>query len=112
MRECIKVCLWGGLLCLPLNALASHISVDKDSQPDVTCQIVEDGVTDDGPAINDCLKNNPGRHIMLEKKGSASYGGGQATSKDIYSTETLTMIGDAQWLDCNVPALWAGGCPH
>jgi hypothetical protein len=53
---------------------------------------------------------HPGRHIMLRKIGGASYGGGQATSKDIYSSQTVSMVGDAQWLDCDAPALWAGGC--
>src|SRR5215467_9213939 len=111
MRKWIKCCLWGGLLCLPpLGILAKDTAVDKDSQAYVTCQIVEDGVTDDGPVINACLKEHPGRHVMLHKKGQASYGGGQASSKDIYSGQTLTMVGDAQWLDCDVPALWAGGC--
>ena len=47
---------------------------------------------------------------MLRKTGGASYGGGQATSKDIYSSQTLTMVGNAQWLDCDAPALWSGGC--
>lgn len=110
MTMWIKCCLWYGVLCLPLVAWANDTPANKDSQGYVTCQIAEDGLTDDGPAINTCLKENPGRHIMLHKKGSASFGGGQATSKDIYSGETLTMIGDAQWLDCDIPALWAGGC--
>lgn len=85
-------------------------AVDDNSLPYVTCQLAEDGVTDDGPAINACLKEHPGRHIMLRKRGGPSYGGGQATSKDIYSSETITLVGDAQWLDCDVPSLWAGGC--
>src|SRR5215469_5804730 len=100
------LCLWP--LAIPL--FASVAPVENDSQPYVTCPITEDGVTDDGPAINACLKDHPGRHVMLHKKGQPSFGGGQATSKDIYSSQTLTMIGDAQWLDGNVPALWSGGC--
>src|SRR5579864_4948501 len=102
---------WFLLLC-PLAALMVMSAATRaaTSEPYVTCQLAEDGVTDDGPAINACLKSHPGRHIMLRKVGRASYGGGQATSKDIYSSETLTMAGDAQWLDCEVPSLWAGGC--
>jgi len=113
MRKSINRHLWSWLLCLwslPLGLSAHGAPLDNDTEPYITCQIAENGVTDDGPAINACLKAHPGRHIMLQKKGGASYGGGQATSKDIYSTQTLTMVGDAQWLDCNVPALWAGGC--
>lgn len=91
-------------------AAAATAAPVNAAQPYVTCSIAEDGVTDDGPAINACLAANPGRHILLHKTGGASYGGGQATSKDIYSSQTLTMVGDAQWLDCEVPALWAGGC--
>jgi hypothetical protein len=115
MRECfVNSCRLAALLVwLPLLGVtlrASATPAANDSQPYVTCQLAEDGVTDDGPAINACLKAHPGRHIMLRKVGGASYGGGQATSKDIYSSQTLTMVGDAQWLDCDVPALWAGGC--
>ena len=95
-------------LAVALIATASHAA--RTAEPYVTCNLAEDGVTDDGPAINACLAEHPGRHIMLHKVGAASYGGGQATSKDIYSRQTLTMVGDAQWLDCDVPALWAGGC--
>lgn len=95
-------------LAVALTATAA--TRGEASQPYVTCQLAEDGVTDDGPAINACLKAHPGRHIMLHKSGGPSYGGGQATSKDIYSDETLTLVGDAQWLDCEVPSLWAGGC--
>ena len=100
--------LRSGILCLwPLAfaLAAAGTPAENSSQPYVTCQLAENGVTDDGPAINACLKEHPGRHIMLRKTGSASFGGGQATSKDIYSSQTLTMVGDAQWLDCDVPAL-------
>jgi len=100
--------VWLWLLAMALRASATPAA--NDSQPYVTCQLAEDGITDDGPAINACLRSHPGRHIMLRKVGGASYGGGQATSKDIYSSQTLTMVGNAQWLDCEVPALWAGGC--
>src|SRR5260370_25592404 len=102
------VLVWLWLLAVTPRASATPAA--NDSQPYVTGQLAEDGDTDDGPAINACMKSHPGRHIMLLKAGGASYGGGQATSKDIYSSQTLTMVGDAQWLDCNVPALWAGGC--
>ena len=100
--------LWICASIMPLSVTAAHAATA--SEPYVTCQLAEDGVTDDGPAINACLTAHPGRHIMLRKTGAASYGGGQATSKDIYSSQTLTMVGDAQWLDCDAPALWAGGC--
>ena len=76
----------------------------------VECGIAEDGVSDDGPAINACLKENAGRHIMLRKRGPSNAGGGTPTSVDIYSRETLTMVGNAQHLDCEVPSLWSGGC--
>jgi len=76
----------------------------------VECGIVEDGVSDDGPGINACLKENPGKHIMLRKRGTSSAGGGAPTSVDIYSGETITMVGNAQHLDCEVPSLWSGGC--
>src|SRR5215469_13550095 len=112
MRECI-LCIGecaGKLVFAFLIGGLSAGAAQTSTQPYITCQIVQDGVTDDGPAINACLEEHPGRHIMLHKQGGASYGGGQATSKDIYSTQTLTMVGDAQWLDCNVPSLWAGGC--
>ena len=104
MRECI-LCIseFAGKLvfaCL-IGGLGAGIA-QTSSQPYTTCQIVQDGVTDDGPAINACLEEHPGRHIMLHKLGEASYGGGQATSKDIYSSQTITMVGDAQWLDCIV----------
>jgi hypothetical protein len=76
----------------------------------VECGIVEDGVSDDGPAINTCLKENAGKHIMLRKRGASNAGGGTPTSIDIYSGETITMVGNAQHLDCEVPSLWSGGC--
>src|ERR1700761_1845399 len=91
-------------------AAAAAKQTEPISEPYVTCRLAEDGVTDDGPAINACLAAHPGRHIMLRKTGGPSYGGGQATSKDIRSSQTLTLVGDAQWLDCDVPSLWAGGC--
>ena len=97
-------------LALVLMATAVAQQEANNSEAYITCHLAEDGVTDDGPAINACLAAHPGRHIMLRKAGGASYGGGQATSKDIYSSQTLTLVGDAQWLDCDVPALWAGGC--
>ena len=98
------------LLCLAVQAASTKPSAPIPQDAYVTCQLAEDGVTDDGPAINACLAAHPGRHILLRKAGGPSYGGGQATSKDIYSSQTLTMTGDAQWLDCDVPSLWAGGC--
>ena len=76
----------------------------------VECGIAEDGVSDDGPAINACLKENAGKHIMLRKRGTSSAGGGAPTSVDIYSGETITLVGNAQHLDCEVPSLWSGGC--
>ncbi len=79
-------------------------------EADVECGIAEDGVSDDGPAINACLKENAGKHIMLRKRGISSAGGGAPTSVDIYSGETITMVGNAQHLDCEVPSLWSGGC--
>ncbi len=101
---------WLLSVALFTTATAAAQQPANPSEPFVTCHLAEDGVTDDGPAINACLAAHPGRHIMLRKTGGASYGGGQATSKDIYSSQTLTLVGDAQWLDCDVPALWAGGC--
>ena len=103
---------WFLMLC-PLAVTLTAMSPTTraaTSEPYVTCNLAENGATDDGPAINACLAAHPGRHIMLRKTGGASYGGGQATSKDIYSSQTITMVGDAQWLDCDAPALWAGGC--
>ena len=76
----------------------------------VECGIAEDGVSDDGPAINTCLKKNAGKHIMLRKRGASNANGGTPTSVDIYSGETITMVGNAQHLDCEVPSLWSGGC--
>jgi hypothetical protein len=76
----------------------------------VECGIAEDGVSDDGPTINACLKENAGKHIMLRKRGASNAGGGTPTSVDIYSGETITMVGNAQHLDCEVPSLWSGGC--
>ena len=67
-------------------------------------------MSDDGPAINACLRENAGKHIMLRKRGISSAGGGAPTSVDIYSGETITMVGNAQHLDCEVPSLWSGGC--
>src|SRR5215469_9292079 len=111
MRKWINCCMCGGLLFLwSVGLFATGEPADTNPQGYVTCLIAEDGVTDDGPSINACLKDHPGRHVMLHKKGGASYGGGQATSKDIYSSQTLTMGGNAQRLDCDVPALWTGGC--
>ena|ERR1039458_42998 len=94
---------------LAVALIATATQAANTSEPYVTCHLAEDGVTDDGLAVNACLAAHPGRHIMLRKAGGASYGGGQATSKDIYSSQTLTLVGDAQWLDCDAPALWAGG---
>jgi hypothetical protein len=108
--SCRLTAIFVWLLLLAVTLGASATPAGSDSQPYVTCQLAEDGVIDDGPAINACLKAHPGRHIMLRKVGGASYGGGEATSKDIYSSQTLTMVGNAQWLDCDVPALWGGGC--
>jgi hypothetical protein len=76
----------------------------------VECGVTEDGLSDDGPAINACLQQNAGKHIMLRKRGPSNAGGGTPTSVDIYSGETITMVGDAQHLDCEVPSLWGGGC--
>lgn len=76
----------------------------------VECGLVEDGLSDDGPAINACLKENAGKHIMLRKRRASDAGGGTPTSVDIYSGETITMVGNAQHLDCEVPSLWSGGC--
>src|SRR5580700_9695597 len=98
------------LLSLALQAASTRPPAANPPDAYVTCPLAEDGVTDDGPAINACLSAHPGRHILLRKAGGPSYGGGQATSKDIYSSQTLTLTGDAQWLDCDVPSLWAGGC--
>jgi hypothetical protein len=98
------------LLCLALQAASTRPLAAIPQDAYVTCQLAEDGVTDDGPALNACLAAHPGRHILLRKAGGPSHGGGQATSKDIYSSQTLTLVGDAQWLDCDVPSLWAGGC--
>jgi hypothetical protein len=47
---------------------------------------------------------------VLRKRGASNAGGGTPTSVDIYSGETITMIGNAQHLDCEVPSLWSGGC--
>jgi hypothetical protein len=74
------------------------------------CGVAEDGNTDDGPAINACLAAHPGKHVMLRKRGSSNAGGGTPTSVDIYSSQTITMVGNAQHLDCEVPSLWSGGC--
>ena len=39
----------------------------------VECGLAEDGVSDDGPAINACLKENAGKHIILRKRGRAQH---------------------------------------
>ena len=54
----------------------------------VECGIVEDGVSDDGPGINACLKENPGKHIMLRKRGTSSAGGGAGANSRRYWHET------------------------
>jgi hypothetical protein len=96
------------------SQLANHSNSRTAGPPyvdaHVECGVAEDGVSDDGPAINVCLKENAGRHIMLRKRGASNAGGGTPTSVDIYSGETITMVGNAQHLDCEVPSLWSGGC--
>jgi hypothetical protein len=92
------------------SQLANHSNSRTAGPPyvdaHVECGVAEDGVSDDGPAINVCLKENAGRHIMLRKRGASNAGGGTPTSVDIYSGETITMVGNAQHLDCEVPSLW------
>jgi hypothetical protein len=76
----------------------------------VECGIPKDGVSDDGPAISACLKQNAARRIILRKRGLSNAGGGVPTSVDIYSSEVTTRVGNAQPPDCEVPSLWPGGC--
>jgi hypothetical protein len=63
--------------------------------------VVGDGVHDDGPYIQECIDQNPGKHIVLPKTRSGSATG---TSPDYFSSQTITLNGDSMWLSGAVPA--------
>lgn len=71
------------------------------------CGAKGDGLTDDGPAIQNCLNSNPGRHIIFPKMCVAVSGGGQSCI-DYKSSVSLSMLGNGQWLDGEVGSLWQG----
>lgn len=72
------------------------------------CGAVGDNVTDDYAAIQACINNNPGRHLIFPKVRPSNSGGGTATNCDYYVSQQLVMKGNAQWLEGALPANWSG----
>ena len=71
------------------------------------CGAKGDGSTDDGPAIQNCLNSNPGRHIIFPKMCGALSGGPQSCI-DYKSSVSLSMSGNGQWLDGEIGSMWQG----
>lgn len=68
------------------------------------CGAKGDGVTDDGPAIQACLKNNPGRTIMLRKMRNTpagSYTTKNGAGIDYLSSIRIRISQPGTALDCN-----------
>lgn len=72
------------------------------------CGAVGNGVTDDYTAIQNCINNNPGRHIVFPKRSAGTTGGG-ATNTDYYLSQQLVVSYNGTWLDGANPANWTGG---
>ena len=80
---------------LPLTNAIVNVLKDCDG-------VVGDGHTDDWFALQSCINNNPGKHIVLPK--TQVY----PESTDYYVTQTLTLCGDSQWLSGETAARYTG----
>lgn len=90
------------------RSVAAAVLLCAGAFAQVPCWNVPASPADGGPAIQACLDANPGRTVMLPKLGAPSYGGGQATSADYYSAQTIILKGNGQSLRGDVASVWSG----
>jgi hypothetical protein len=72
----------------------------------VDCGAVGNNIADDYNAIQNCITNNPGKHIIFPGGTFAPSGGGTADVPTYYVSQQLVVSGNGTWLDGTSPSVW------